>query len=157
MECFYKSTTAFCQKEFQKAVLMQERQLVPFSVSSLHFLYIVLVQARTGFIFAVARRKHGQDPEVDLYHPTPLLGVCQVCSRWAQHGRGSSWVVLFLWTHSLCHWYCCCNCFLIPLLFPANSYLSLCSLPSVPPNSPLQPPARRGGSEWHMDSTGALN
>lgn len=49
------------------------------------------------------------------------------------------------------------NCFLISLLSPVNSYLNLCSLPSVPLNSPLQPLAGGGGSEWHMDSTGALN
>lgn len=92
--------------------MMQGRQLVPFSVSKLHFTYnIALVLARTRLTSAVARR-HGQHPEVDLYHLTPLLGAFQV----GTHGRGSSWVVLFLWT---------CSPFpnsvpLLPLLF---SYL----------------------------------
>lgn len=92
MGCFYKWTTAFCQKELQKAVIMQERKLSSFSVSKLHFMYIVLVLARTGLLIAVARRKHGQDPEVDVYQLTALPGAFQVPSRWAQHGRGSTWV-----------------------------------------------------------------
>lgn len=83
MGCFYKWTTAFCQKEFPKAVIMQDRQLVPFSVSKLHFMYIGLVLARTRLIFAVARR-HGQDPEVDLYHLTPF----QVGTAWQREQLG---------------------------------------------------------------------
>lgn len=88
MGCFYKWTTAFCQKDFQKAVIMQDRQLVPFSVSKLHFIYnIVLVLARTRLVSAVARR-HGQDPEVDLYHLTPLLGALQVGTAWQREQLG---------------------------------------------------------------------
>lgn len=36
---------------------------------------LVLVPARTMFIFAVARRGHGQDPEVILYHLASLTGA----------------------------------------------------------------------------------
>lgn len=48
----------------------------------------ILVLARTGLISAVARRGHGQDPEVVLYHLMSFF--------WGQlllHGRGSSWVM----------------------------------------------------------------
>lgn len=131
---------------------MQDRQLVPFSVSKLHFLYnIVLVQARTRLIFAVAGSRVASTQRLictTSHH-------CRGSSTWAQCGRGSTWVVLFLWTPSP---------FLYPLplvllllLFPANTYLNLCSLFPVPPSSLLQPPAGGGSSEWHMDSAGALN
>lgn len=87
MGCSYNWTTAFYQKEFQKAAIMQDRELGPFSVSRLHFMYnIGLVLARTRLIFAVARR-HGQNPEVDLYHLTPF----QVGTAWPREHLG--WVV----------------------------------------------------------------
>lgn len=153
MGCFYKWTTAFCQKEFQKAVIMQDRQIVPFSVSKLHFMYdIGLVLARTRLILAVARR-HGQDPKVGLYHLTPF----QVGTAWQREQLGRVVSVDSFTFPALCHLYCCCYCFLISLLFPVYSYLSLCSLPSVLPTSPLQPPAGGRGSGWHMDTTRALN
>lgn len=39
--------------------------------------------------FAVARRKHGQDPEADLYQLTPLLlGPFQVGTAWQREQVG---------------------------------------------------------------------
>lgn len=89
MGCFYNWTTAFCQKEFQKAVIMQDRQLVPFSVSKLHFMYnTILLQARTGLIFAVARSRHGQDLEVDHTIAGVLPGPFQVGTVWQREQLG---------------------------------------------------------------------
>lgn len=71
-------------KGISKAAIMQDRQLGPFSVSRLHFMYnIGLGLARTRLIFAVARR-HGQNPEVDLYHLTPF----QVGTVWQREHLG---------------------------------------------------------------------
>lgn len=152
MGCSYNWTTAFCQKEFQKAALMQDRQLGPFSVSRLHFMYnIGLVLARTRLIFAVARR-HGQNPEVDLYHLTAF----QAGTAWQREHLGRVVSVDSFTLPVLCATGIVAVSFLISLLFPVYSYLSLCSLSSVLPNSPLQPPAGGGCSGWHMHSTGAL-
>lgn len=49
---------------------------------------IVLVLARTRLLFAVARREHGQDPEVELYHLPPLLGAFQVGTVWQREQLG---------------------------------------------------------------------
>lgn len=58
-------------------------------MSKLHFMYnIVLVLARTRLLFAVARREHGQDPEVELYHLSPLLGAFQVGTAWQREQLG---------------------------------------------------------------------
>lgn len=77
----------FCQKEFQKAVIMQERQVVLLSVSKWHFMYnIVLVPARTGFILAVAGRVHGQRLINTTLTPP---GSFQVGTAWQREQLGS--------------------------------------------------------------------
>lgn len=51
------------------------------------YLLTVLVQARTGMVFAVARRGHGWDREVVLYH---LMSLSQVGRRESPPGGRSS-------------------------------------------------------------------
>lgn len=118
----------------------------------------VLVLARTELIFAVARRGHGQDPEVILCHLTSFSRV---------GGRGPYQVLQNGGTVSVVrgenlranHSFLVCSFipgvattvgFLISWLFPVNcSHLNLWLLPFVPPvvlSIPMQ--GQREGRVW---------
>lgn len=101
----------------------------------------VLVLARTGLIFAVGRKGHGQDPELIQYHLTSLLGTegrtyfpGRRGPSWAstpQHSRDPSNVLLFCSNHStpslpsVIGIVAVTASFLISFLFPLNcSYLN---------------------------------
>lgn len=114
----------------------------------------VLVLARTGLHFAVARQGHGLDLKVILYHLMSFSRNRGRCPFWVRVLESErlgivGLCVVSVLVHSVINTVAVTIHFLISLPFPVNcSYLSLWSLP-LPPillSSPLQGWGGGGGS-----------